>query len=231
MIENNYRLKTPLSIIRNIPQLKSSSIYSPDLRSELKIPDNVTILLYQGGVGPTRLLEPIIEAMQYVNNCHFVIRGPGYEVYAKSYQELARQLNIENKISVLPPIASSLVVDAAKGADIGIWTLPNLSPNFYYALPNKVFEYMAADLPLLVAHYPEPTKIVNTYQVGLTFDPYDPQSIATAINKLVTDKATRLKMKSNIPQALKELDADNEWKKLTLLYENLKNKEPNLLRI
>ncbi|MGZ3725626.1 MAG: glycosyltransferase [Pseudobdellovibrio sp.] len=231
MIEENNHLKSPLSIIRNIPILKTSGKPTPDLRKDLNLSPQTTILLYQGGVGPTRLLEPIIEAMQYTEDCHFIIRGPGNETYGPIYKALAAKCNSADKISILPPVESSLVVDAAKSADIGIWTLPNLSPNFYYALPNKVFEYLAANLPVLVAHYPEPTKIVETYNVGLTFDPYSPKSIAEAINKLVNNKELLSKMKMNTADALKDLDAENEWNKLTDLYKKLESKEPNFLRI
>ena len=96
-----------------------------------------------------------------------------------------------DRVKLEPPVPSSDVVAAARGADAGIWTLPALCRNFTFALPNKIFEYLAADLPVLVAHYPEAKRLVLEHEVGLAFDPYDPQSIAQSIKRLMQDEPFR----------------------------------------
>jgi hypothetical protein len=57
----------------------------------------------------------------------------------------------DERLLLIPPVPSRDVVAAARGADAGIWTLPALCRNFTMRSLNKIFEYLAADLPVLVA--------------------------------------------------------------------------------
>jgi glycosyltransferase involved in cell wall biosynthesis len=113
-------------------------------------------------------------------------------------------------------------VEAASAGDIGLWTLlANVGLNFRYALGNKIFEYLAAGLPLLVADLPEARRLVEHYQVGLCFDPDSPASIAIAIKRMVEDDNFREACRANIPRALHTLRAEQEWDKLVHVYRGL----------
>lgn len=213
------------TVIRNIPDL---SLASRDgrlpIKTQLGLPDSQFVVLWQGGIGPSRLLEPVIGALQLVDGVHLVIRGPGLESgahYRGYYTNYAAKLGLEDRVTLLPPVPSRDVVVAAFGADVGLWTLPNLSKNFYYALPNKIFEYLAAELPVLVAHFPEAEGLVNRYNVGLSFDPYSPPSIAEAMRLVRDDPALVEKMRRNTRAALVDMDAVSEWARLGAIYESL----------
>jgi glycosyltransferase involved in cell wall biosynthesis len=120
------------------------------------------------------------------------------------------------------------VVAAATSADAGIWTLPNLCKNFYYALPNKIFEYLAAGLPVLAADFPEARRLIEGYRVGLCFDPYDPGSIADAIGKFSRNRAALAACKDRIPELMASVSAQDEWQKIVDIYRNLQPNEPFL---
>jgi glycosyltransferase involved in cell wall biosynthesis len=214
----------PVAVIRNIPpipKLSDESAPATDIRSALGIPSAISILLYQGGVGPSRGLEPLIKAMKHVKNAVLVIRGPGIEVFQPSYMALAEQFNAAEKVYFLPPVPSARCTIEATSADLGFWTLMPICKNFTYALPNKVFEYLAAGLPIVCAHHPEVKRLIDKYQVGFCFDPEDVSSIARAIDLLAGDSTFRSQCKARIPDALREVQADSEWEKLVQLYEDL----------
>jgi starch synthase len=209
-------------LIRNIPSLSAVPTKEyPPLKQQLGLPKSCFVVLWQGGTGPTRMIEPIIEALVHAPGCTFVIRGPSLDIFGDGYMELARRLDVEDRLILLPPIPSRDVVAAARGADAGIWTLPPLCRNFTYALPNKIFEYLAADLPVLAANYSEPVRLLDQYSVGLTFDPHDPQSIADAINRLIDEPELGASFRANTRTALKDLDAEREWQKLVDVYDGL----------
>lgn len=216
----------PVVVIRNIPRLSSvardrqSGVQ--DLRRQLSLPKHVFLVLYQGGTGPTRLLEPIIEALTNAPDAALIIRGPGIEYYGPGYAKLAAALGVESRLRCLPAVNSSEVVLAAASADAGIWTLPNLCKNFSYALPNKLFEYLAAGLPVLAADYPEVRKLVQKYRVGLLFEPYSPGTIAEAINRLAGSPALRAEYARNALEAMRDMRASDEWEKLVALYRSLR---------
>lgn len=206
-------------VVRNIPRLsvEPTRSYRP-LKEELGLAPEQFLLLYQGGLGQSRLLEPVIEALAFAERCALLIRGPNVEQYATSYREIAERAGAGERLILKGPVPSRDVVAAARGADAGIWSLPDLCRNFSFALPNKIFEYVAANLPALVADYPEARRLVETHHIGLTFDPYDPRSIASVVNRLIDDPELRDRMAGDTVSALRELDAEREWAKLAELY-------------
>jgi alpha-maltose-1-phosphate synthase len=210
-----------VDVIRNIPPLTRSGKQYPSLKAELGLKPDDFLLLWQGGTGPSRMLEPIIEALVELPEVTFVIRGPSLEVFGDGYRSLADRLGVGSQLVLMPPVLSADVVDAAYGADAGIWTLPNLSKNFYYALPNKIFEYMAAGLPVLAADFPEARKMVGDNGIGLCFDPYDPSSIAACIRRLVEEPGLAEKFRETLQSVLAGIAAESEWEKLPALYRRL----------
>ncbi|MBY0421247.1 MAG: glycosyltransferase, partial [Parvularculaceae bacterium] len=211
-----------VSVIRNIPKLDAEPTREyPPLKTQLGLSADRIVVLYQGGTGPSRLLEPIIGSLAHLPpEIVLVIRGPSLNLFGEAYQDLARKSGVHERLILKDAVPSRDVVAAAKGADIGIWSLPDLSKNFRYALPNKIFEYLAAGLPIAVADYPEPAKIVNAHACGATFDPYEPKSIAAALGRML-DPATRAAMAANTQNALKALDAGREWDRFADLYDAL----------
>ncbi len=216
-------------VIRNIPplHLEPTRPYPP-LKAQLDFPEDRFVLLWQGGTGPTRMIEPIIEALAFAPRCTFVIRGPSLETFGDGYREIATRIGASDRLILLPPVPSRDVVAAARGADAGIWTLPNLCRNFSLALPNKIFEYLASGLPILVANYPEARKIAEDLGTGLTFDPYDPTSIAAAINRLIDEPELAAKLRAAVPEALTSMKADDEWLKLVDLYRSLPRQDAQI---
>jgi starch synthase len=211
-----------IEVVRNIPHIEAIDMASaPNLKNQLGLGADQFLLLWSGGIGPSRLIEPIIEAVALLPDCYFAIRTPYWGAFGKPYEELAASLGISDRIIRLPPVPSIEVVKAAVGADAGVWTLPNLSRNFYYALGNKVFEYLAAGLPILVANFPEPSKLVREHDVGEIFDPYEPTSIAAAIERLRADPQRRAQLPGKIRNAMKAIDADKEWQRLVDLYDQM----------
>jgi glycosyltransferase involved in cell wall biosynthesis len=210
-------------VVRNIPSLAAvpTRAYKP-LKEELGLAEDRFVLLYQGGLGPSRLIEPIVEALAYAPACTLVIRGPQIERWGPAYAAIAARIGAADRLVLTAAVPSRDVVAAARGADAGIYTVLGVGRNFVLALPNKVFEYMAAGLPLLVADYPEVSRLVGRYDVGLTFQPDDPRSIAEAINVLVTDRERRSRMARNTHTALAEMDAASEWQRVAAIYQRLR---------
>ncbi|KQU54787.1 hypothetical protein ASG72_04005 [Bosea sp. Leaf344] len=209
-------------VIRNIPTLSTVPTKDyPPLKAQLSLPESQFVLLWQGGTGPTRLIEPIIRALEFAPNCVLVIRGPSLDIFGDAYRAVAATAGSADRLILIDPVTSRDVVVAARGADAGIWTLPNLCRNFTYALPNKIFEYTASNLALLVADYPEARRVVDTHSIGLTFEPYEPLSIAAAINRLINEPGLAESFRANTFAALKSIDAEGEWQKLAALYDAL----------
>jgi len=206
-------------VVRNIPQLDAVATrdYLP-VKAQFGLSEDRFLLLYQGGTGPTRLIEPIIEALAYAPECTLLIRGPSLDLFGEGYRALAAKVGAADRLILAPPVPSRDVVAAARGADAGVYSVLGVGKNFYYALPNKIFEYMAAGLPVLAADYPEARRLVNGENVGVMFNPYDAHSIASAINGLIENPERLRALAEAVPAALARINAEAEWGKLAEVY-------------
>lgn len=223
LLEREFQAPRKVHVIRNIPILSAATDPPTiDLRAQLGISPAQKVVMYQGGLGATRYLEPIVEAMAQVDNAVLVIRGPAIERHAPHYLAVAREAGAAGRVFCVPGVPANAVVREAAAADIGVWSLlANVGLNFRLALPNKIFEYLAAGIPVLAADLPEAAKIVNRYGVGACFDPTNPKSIAAALRRLA-EPIFYEGCKARIPAALADLRADKEWAKLVKIYSQLR---------
>ena len=215
-------------VVKNRPRIPDNVRFRPtsNLRETLGLDEHMFIILYSGGTGPSRFLEPLIEALPLAPRAVLVIRGPGVDVFGSHYARIAKLHGVQERVFCLPPVPPEEVIPASAGADAGIWTLPKLCQNFVYALPNKIFEYLAAGLPVLAADYPEVRSVIEKYQAGVCFDPYKPASIAAAINRMAEDPEEYRTLQKNAAAALADLRSVDEWDKLVQLYRDLANDIP-----
>ncbi len=210
-----------VQVVRNIAIIDSNMPTDyPNLRATLGVSDAQTVVLYQGGIGPTRGLEPIIEALAAAPSIVLAIRGPAIERYAAHYRAIAQRVGAAERLHILPAVPSADVVAACHGADVGLYTVRDICKSFRYALPNKVFEYLHAGLPVLTANYPEARRLIVDNGIGLGFDAADPISIAAAMNQIARP-ITHHAMQERIGLVLSTLDPRTEWAKLIMLYEQL----------
>ena len=93
--------------------------------------------------------------------------------------------------------------------------------NYYYALPNKLFDYIKARVPVLVSDFPEMGTLVKKYDIGITTLSTDPQELAEIIKFMVTDRSSIQKWKRNLQKAALELCWEKEEKKLLNLYKEI----------
>ncbi len=94
-----------------------------------------------------------------------------------------------------------------KSADIGLCLLENQGLSYYYSLPNRVFDFMQAGVPLLATNFPEIENIVGKYETGILTNRHDPQSLEKIINAMLE------KGKPEYSARLKELSNEFCWEK------------------
>ena len=207
------------AVIRNIPDYVNMSGNNV-IREVLGIAADRKIVLYQGALRSDRGLDKLIEAMRLLpGDVLLVLIGSGP---AKAeLKDLVETMGLEKRVRFMGRIPYDELLSYTSSADIGVHPMPNLSLNNYYSLPNKLFEYIMAELPVAVSNFPEMAKIVKQYGVGVVFDPGDVKDIARAINELLKDEQKYTQMKENAKRAKRILNWENESGKLLEIYEEL----------
>ena len=119
---------------------------------------------------------------------------------------------LENKVHFTGRLAIEELEKLTPTADLGISIEEDLGLNYRYALPNKLFDYIRAGVPVLVSNLPEMKALVEKYEIGAISKSHDPQQLAAAFNEALSNTIIREKWKANLDQASKELSWENEEK-------------------
>ena len=216
-IANEYKAKYGINItvIRNLP-IKLKEYYEVKI---IKL-ERKKIIIYQGWVNINRGLEPLIEAMQDIENAHLYIIGDG-DIFDKIVQQIL-DLNLQDKITLLGKISFEFLPNYTHQADLGVSLEENVGLNYKYALPNKLFDYINAGVPVLTSNLPEMEAIVNKYKVGETISTITPSAIAEKINQLLNDTEKLARYSTNCIKAKEELCWENEEQKLYAFVKEIK---------
>jgi glycosyltransferase involved in cell wall biosynthesis len=215
-LDYNRKYGLDMQVIRNLPVLKGAQPTVPSLRKEKE-----KLVIYQGVLNMGRGLELAIRAMQYVDYATLIICGTGY--FEKDLQELAISLKLNDKIRFLGRIHPDKLALYTSQADLGISLEENKGLNYYYALPNKLFDYIQAQIPVLVSNMPEMANIIHHYGVGEVISTGDPAELSKIFREMLFNESKRSLWKANLMIAAKELCWENEEKKLLDIYQKIKH--------
>lgn len=202
------KYKTNFITIRNLPYNKSQ-LPLPELANKTK---GKKIILYQGSVNIGRGLELVINTLPLLENTVFIIVGRGdIETQLKN---LAEKVNVTEKVIFTGPIPFEQLHPYTQMAHLGISLEENMGKNYFYALPNKIFDYTQALVPVLTSDFPEMRKIIDTYNIGKTTKANSPKELAPIIKEMLSNHDKRAEWNNNLQKAKEILCWENEEKKL-----------------
>lgn len=202
-LERRYHLQHVV-LLPNYPE--AAPEFGRDLRTRIdpqSLPQGAPIILYLGGLTEERGLEALVQAIPLLRSrAHLVLLGQG--ALAGSLRRLAAELGVEERLHLLAPVPPAEVIGWAASADIGVSPLVPSSLNNRYSLGNKLFQYMAAGLPVVASDFPQVRDVVIGSDAGLCVDTTDTQQIASAIDGLLADRDRLRAMGRNARRAVEE---------------------------
>ena len=213
------KYKVPVKVIRNIaPKLSNQSI---DLAFADKIKGSNKMLILQGsGINTDRGAEEAIYMMQYLKKTILYIIGGG-DVF-KELKKLVNELDLSSRVFIKNKMLYDDLMEYTKIADLGLSLDKNTNLNYEYSLPNKVFDYIQAQIPLLVSNRKEVARLVLKNEIGLVVDTHDPKKLATIVKKILSDKKLNIIWKKNLKRSSEKYCWENESNNLLKIYNNLK---------
>ena len=221
IIANIYAKKyhVNVGVIRNIaPKIKNNSV---DKALIEKTKGNQKMIILQGaGINIDRGGEEAVEMMQYLENTVLYIIGSG-DVFP-ILKEKVKTLKLENKVFLLGRRPYNELMEYTKIADLGLSLDKNTNLNYEYSLPNKIFDYIQARVPLLVSNRKIIANIVKKNDIGLVTESHDPKVLATTVSKILKDEERLKSWKKNIIIAADKYNWELESEKLKTIYRNLK---------
>ena len=209
-IANYYNNKylTNFKTIKNLPIKKEVEVHQFPFDSK-----NKKIILYQGAINIGRGLELIINTMSYLDNCLLVIIGNG-DIYDKLKKDVVVK-NLNHKIYFLGKKSPIDLRKLTPLADLGISIEEDLGLNYRFALPNKIFDYVQAEIPVLVSDLPEMKKVIVEHKVGEIVAHRIPQKLAIQINSIFEKDYSKA-----LKKAKDKLIWENQEKELLSIFQN-----------
>lgn len=208
-IRDFYKVNNLLTI-RNIPMLQKPN-KKVDLRSKYKIPNDKIILLYQGVIIGGRGIKLLLEAMTELPQTVLVLFGDGEE--KESFQLHACELKLETRVIFAGTVDQQELINYTCEGDIGAALIENISVSYYHALPNKLFEYIMAGIPVLSSDLPQMKNIVEKYKVGKAININEKKNVVNALKEMIENKELFGAYKANCAKAALELNWQKEFEK------------------
>lgn len=142
--------------------------------------------IYQGAMGPGRLLGDLFAAAERATDTELTIRVSNLDL--EQLRREVRERGLADRIVVLDPVSPTSLVEALAGYDVGLIINRPTSRNDELVFPNKLFEYMMAGLAVVVPALPTLAAFVDENAIGVTFPPGDAAALGEALGRLAADR-------------------------------------------
>ncbi len=216
--ENEYNFKP--AVVRNCS--KQSGSIRGFSRQELKINGHDLLLVFQGGgIHMDKGGEELVEAIHRTENVSLIIVGSGDILHV--LKKMVADRHLSQRVRFIPKVQWEELIRYTKSADAGMCLEKDTNLNYRFSIPNKLFDYISAGIPVITGTLPEIKKIVEENGFGLIIPDITPEEIICAIIKLRDNPDILKELKKNSIRASKILNWENESKKVTNFYQNILN--------
>lgn len=184
-------------------------------------PDRPFVVIMQGaGINIDRGAEELLEAFTLLPAyIHLKIIGKG-DVF-ETLKKMRLDLNLENQVQVIDSLPYAELMKHTAEAHLGATLDKATNPNYALSLPNKIFDYMRAGLPVLSSSVVEVANIVNTHKCGTVLKAVEPKYIAEAIAYYANNTENYWRTKIKAETAAKAYSWETEFKVFEEIYTHL----------
>jgi len=205
-------------VIRNFSR-KATDIISYT-HQELDIASTDFLVIFQGtGINIDKGAEELIEAINISSGVALLIVGSG-DVLPKLWKRV-RELKLENQVKFIPQVPWETLMRYTKSADIGMCIEKNTNLNYRFSLPNKLFDYISAGIPVIASNLPETGKIIKENKCGVIINKVTPEDISNAISELRNNPVLLSELRRNAVSASEKLNWETESEKVKEFYNKI----------
>ena len=203
-------------LILNAPAFRERYRPGKNLRNKFQISDDKVIFISSGGITHGRNIEKLLEAFAKRKDDKAVLIFLGYGPLVDLVEDYAaRHPNIFHH----PAVSTYDVCDLVAEADFGLMSVENICLNYYHSMPNKLFEYIQARIPILTADLKDCRELIEKEGIGISSS----KSSVSGWNELI-DKALEMgseEFTEALDDAAQRFHWENEEKKLLEIYHSL----------
>ena len=207
-----------VQVLRNVP--RSDDLKKTKSRTDLNIPLDKKIVLVQGtGINIDRGVEELLEAISIMEDTMLYIVGSGDVL--EQLRSRSQAQDLIGKVVFIGKLPYNEMMQYTYNADVGVTLDKDTNINYRFSLPNKIFDYIKAGLPVLSSDLVELKKIINQYGIGVITEDHSPEEIKKSLLAIWGNENLFYQYKENTIKAAQELTWEEEVKILLEVYKNL----------
>jgi len=191
-VQRIHKLKDRPVVVRNIPEkwIIDPLVCQETRRQIMKsfVGDNFFLIMYHGGLMPERGIETLIEVLTFSPNLYLFLLGNGTADYVTSLMAFAKEKKVGERVVFHKAVPYTELWKYVGAADVGMVMVKAAWKSYYYMLPNKFFENIQSETPVICSNFPVIEALVKQYKVGMTCDPEKPDEIYRCIQRMQSDR-------------------------------------------
>ncbi len=196
-------------VVMNCSSIRPPAVGRPRrFHERLALPGGSRVVLYHGGLSRDRGIEQLVEAIPAVPGAVLVLMGYG-DLDEELRNRAADPAN-EGRIRVLPAVPPADLVEWVASADVVAMPIQPTTLNHRLTTPNKLFEAIAAGVPVVASDLPGMAPIVRSTGCGVVVDPTDPAAIAAALRDILDASPQR---RAELDAGIRVAQAEYHWER------------------
>ena len=144
-----------------------------------------SLALYVGALTRGRGLEISIRALALVSGARLRLVGPAQPAYRAELAEVARREGVADRVEFANAVPPEKVVETIAEASVGLALIQPVCLSYRMSLPNKLFEYVAAGVPVLGSDLPAIGRLIREYEIGLVAQPDQVTDVAAKLSEML----------------------------------------------
>lgn len=169
-------------------------------------------VIYQGALNMGRGIELMIDAMQWMQDTVLFIVGDGD--IRDELRERVFRLKLTDRVVFPGRVPPAQLFSITSQCHLGLSLEEDLGLNYRYSLPNKIFDYIQARVPVLCSDLPEMASLVTSHEVGEICRSREPAELAVQMKEMLSDERRRDWWKENLEASAAQLCWEKEESKL-----------------
>jgi len=138
-----------------------------------------------------------------------------------SLKTKTKELGLSDRIRFFPKMQWKEMIRYTRSADAGLSLEKDTNLNYRFSLPNKLFDYFSAGIPVIAGDLPEIRKIIDDNECGIIIPAITPEEISKAVIRIKDDRAFLNKLKQNAVNASGSLNWEKESVKVFEFYKRI----------
>jgi glycosyltransferase involved in cell wall biosynthesis len=204
-----------IQVMRNIPSAHVEIVSNPSFISIFP-PGKFRIILQGNGINVDRGAEEAVEMMKHLTDAVLVIAGNGDVI--ETLKKSVDHNKLNDRVIFMPRMPYNELLGLTQICDLGLTLDKDTNINYRFSLPNKLFDYLRAGIPVLASDLIEVRHIVTTFQTGWILEKVDPIIMAKTVNEIIHNSEAYISLRSKLSDSSQKLSWEQESKVLDKWY-------------